>query len=77
MEDRECARTDIGRLMTLNEAAELLHVSYATVFRLVEAGELKAFRIKKIWRTSDVLCEEYISKQIKNQAIICKSTEAR
>lgn len=67
---------EIGHLMSLSEAAKYLHVSYATVFRLVTDGELKAFRIKKTWRTSDILCEEYVRRQIDDQALICQSTES-
>ncbi len=72
----ETDRDEIGNLISLSEAAKYLHVSYATAFRLVRDGELKAFRIKNIWRTSDVLCREYVRKQLDEQAVICHSTEA-
>ncbi len=75
MEQTAYKHEEIGQLLSLSEAAKYLHVSYATVFRLVQAGELPAFRISKVWRTSDVLCDEYIRKQICNQALICQSTE--
>lgn len=66
-----------GRVITLSEAGEILHASYATVLRLVTNGELKAFRIRNSWRTSIGVCERFIDEQFKRQAVICRSTEAR
>lgn len=66
-----------GRIITLSEAGEILHASYATVLRLVTNGELKAFRIRNSWRTSTTACERFIDEQFKRQAVICRSTEAR
>ncbi|MCH4184492.1 MAG: helix-turn-helix domain-containing protein [Eggerthellaceae bacterium] len=50
MDAKKTGPEEIGHLMSFSEAAKYLHVSYATVFRLVTDGELKAFRIKKNWR---------------------------
>ena len=33
-----------GKVITLHEAAELLHTSYSTLYRLVLDGEFPAFR---------------------------------
>lgn len=77
MEMKDASMKEIGKVMSLSEAAKYLHVSYTTVFRLVTDGELEAFRIKNIWRTSDLLCEEYVRKQLEAQAVICQSTEAK
>lgn len=68
---------EIGRIITLGEAAKILNVSRATVYRMAEEGELKAFRMRNIWRTSTTVCEEYIAEQFKKQALICQSTEKR
>ena len=46
----------VGRIITLQEAAEVLSVSCSTAFRLAESGELKAFRTRNSWRTSAVAC---------------------
>ena len=48
------------RVITLNEASRILSVSYNTTLRLVQSGELKAFRIRNAWRTSTTACENYI-----------------
>lgn len=68
---------DSGRIISLREAADLLGVSYTTVFRMVKDGELKAFRMRNVWRTSTTVCEDYIAEQFKKQALICQSTEKR
>lgn len=68
---------DSGRIISLREAADLLGVSYTTVFRMVKDGELKAFRMRNVWRTSTTVCEDYIAEQFKKQALICQSIEKR
>ena len=57
----------VGRIITLQEAAEILSVSYSTAFRLAESGGLKAFRIRNSWRTSTVACAQYIARQMRVQ----------
>lgn len=58
----------------LKEAAAYLHVSYSTVLRMVNSGELPAWQIKGCWRTSDVLCRRYVEEQVKKQALICRAS---
>lgn len=69
----------VGRIITLQEAAEILSVSYSTAFRLTESGELKAFRIRNSWRTSTVACAQYIDRQmrVQNDVIRYSDREAR
>ena len=57
----------VGRVITLQEAAEVLSVSCSTAFRLAESGELKAFRTRNSWRTSAVACAQYIARQMRVQ----------
>lgn len=57
----------VGRIITLQEAAEILSVSYSTAFRLAESGELKAFRTRNSWRTSTIACAQYIDRQMRTQ----------
>ena len=64
-----------GRVLTLYEAAERLKTSYTTVYRLVMDGELPAFRIRNSWRTSDVICDEYVNKMLRENASTCQSIE--
>ncbi|MBQ9043193.1 MAG: helix-turn-helix domain-containing protein [Eggerthellaceae bacterium] len=66
------------RLITLAEAAEILCVSYQTAARLARDGELKAFKVRRAWRTSTAICEEYIRERFRIQELECqrKKTEA-
>ncbi|MGI6535085.1 MAG: helix-turn-helix domain-containing protein [Eggerthellaceae bacterium] len=65
-----------ARIMTLQEAAEYLHTSYSTVYRLVTSGELDAFRLRNSWRTSSLACEAYVRHQFAEQAISCRPVAA-
>ena len=66
-----------AKILTLAEAAELLHTSYSTVYRLVTDGELDAFRLRNSWRTSTQACEAYVSRQFAEQATMrCTGGEA-
>jgi len=62
-----------ARTITLKEACAILCCSYSTVRRLAESGELKAFRIRGAWRTSNVACEEFIERQYADQRLISQS----
>lgn len=64
-----------GRIISLGEAAEILGASYPTVLRLATNGELKTFRIRRAWRTSEAACEAYVQKQLEIQATACQSVE--
>ena len=61
-----------ARIISLAEAAKILNVSYPTAVRLAKSGELKAFRIRSTWRTSNVVCDEFIRQQFKLQADRCE-----
>ena len=41
---------DMSQIMTLREVAEMLHVHYTTIYRLVHRGELPCFRVGSDWR---------------------------
>lgn len=64
-----------GRIISLVEAAEIIGTSYPTAVRLAKSGELKAFRIRKCWRTSELACAQYVSEQFEIQALACQSVE--
>ena len=66
-----------GRIISLYEAGEILGTSYPTAMRLGKSGELKAFRIRKTWRTSEAACEEFVRSQFDIQAMACQSVEVR
>lgn len=64
-----------ARVITLDEAAEMLCCSYSTALRLVTDGELRAFRVRGAWRTSTAACEEFIERGFEDQERISKSVE--
>lgn len=76
MEEKSEARTSSeGEILTLAQAAEYLNASLSTVLRLVNSGELRAFRIRKAWRTSSGACDEFVRRQFADQAVVCKSVD--
>ncbi|QUC04021.1 MAG: helix-turn-helix domain-containing protein [Coriobacteriaceae bacterium] len=76
MEEKSEARTSSeGEILTLAQAAEYLNASLSTVLRLVNSGELRAFRIRKAWRTSSGACDEFVKRQFADQAVVCKSVD--
>lgn len=70
-------RTEPARIMTLAEAAEYLHTSYSTVYRLVTDGQLDAFRLRNSWRTSTAACEAYVRRQFAEQSMSLRPGDAR
>ena len=51
-------------VLTLKELQELLHIGKNTALRLVQSGEIEAFRVRKQWR----VMRESVMKYIKRQA---------
>lgn len=47
-------------ILTLKELQELLHIGKNTALRLVQSGEIEAFRVGKQWRVSKESVEKYI-----------------
>lgn len=74
-EDARRALDAEGRIISLKEASNLIGASYQTTVRLAKDGELKAFRIRKTWRTSEAACQEFVRNQFKLQALACRSIE--
>jgi excisionase family DNA binding protein len=60
-EERRCIVP--GKIMTLEQVAEMLDVSERTVMREIEAGKLKAFRVGRSWRVRSEALDEYIRSQ--------------
>ena len=77
MNDNPSERAKDAKILTLAEAAEILHTSYSTVYRLVTDGELDAFRLRNSWRTSTAACDDYVNRQFAEQAIACRAADAR
>ena len=47
-------------VLTVSEVMDLLYIGKNTVYRLLQEGDLKGFRIGKSWRIPKVSLEEYI-----------------
>lgn len=71
-EENRAVADEQPRLISLAEAASILSVSYQTAVRLAKSGELKAFKIRRAWRTSTAVCEEYIQERYRVQALECQ-----
>jgi excisionase family DNA binding protein len=52
-----------GRLLTVNEVADLLRVSRMTVYRLIKEGQMKALRVGRSYRLREDDVDEYLSKR--------------
>lgn len=50
-------------ILTVADVMELLYVGKNTVYSLLHAGELRAFRIGKTWKIPKACLEEYILKK--------------
>ena len=71
---RDTAKSQ-ARIISLAEAAKIIGTSYPTAVRLAKSGELKAFRIRKTWRTSEAACRAFVRNQFEIQALECQSVE--
>lgn len=49
-------------ILTLKELQELLHIGKNTALRLVQSGEIEAFRVGKQWRVSQESVAKYIRR---------------
>ena len=47
-------------LITIDELCELLMIGRTTAYRLLRLGEIKAFKIGKVWKISKASVECYI-----------------
>ena len=49
-------------ILTLKELQELLHIGKNTALRLVQSGEIEAFKVGKQWRITQNSIRKYILK---------------
>lgn len=49
-------------VLTLKDLQELLHIGKNTALRLVQSGEIEAFRVGKQWRVSKESVAKYIRR---------------
>lgn len=52
-------------LLTVDEAAEALKVGKNNLYKLLESGQLKAYRNGRVWRIPRLSIERYILTQAK------------
>jgi excisionase family DNA binding protein len=50
-------------VLTMNEVCELLRIHRSTVYKLIKAGKIPAFRIGSDWRLSKDLILRWIAEQ--------------
>ena len=49
-------------ILTLKGLQELLHIGKNTALRLVQSGEIEAFRVGKQWRVSKESVAKYVQR---------------
>lgn len=56
-------QTEYIDLITIDELCELLMIGRTTAYHLLQYGELKAFKIGKVWKISKASVEAYIKQR--------------
>ena len=51
-------------ILTLKELQELLHIGKNTALKLVQSGEIEAFRVGKQWRVMKGSVAKYVRKML-------------
>lgn len=52
-----------GEIITVEELMKLLYIDKNTAYRLLSSGEIKAFRIGKVWKIPNDSVIEYILRK--------------
>ena len=55
---------ELNNILTVEELMELLNIGKNTAYSLLESGEIKAFRIGRMWKIPRKSVYEYINKKI-------------
>ena len=53
-------QSEYVELITIDELCELLMIGRTTAYRLLQYGEVKDFKIGKVWKISKASVESYI-----------------
>lgn len=56
-------REPISEYLTPREVMDLLYIGKNTLYKLLNSGELKGFRIGKQWRVSKSKLKEYVESR--------------
>ncbi len=60
------------QLLTLPEAAQLLHVSIRTVHRMIHKNDLPAFKVGGQWRLRQSQLEQWIQRRVESGSVAVK-----
>jgi excisionase family DNA binding protein len=63
MEDKAMGY-ELNEILTVDEMMELLNVGKNTAYQLLESGEVKAFRIGRLWKIPRKSVYEYIERKV-------------
>ena len=63
---------DGSSVLSLKEAAAMLGVSYSTVYRMVQDGQIEAYRIRTQYRIPRKACEKFVRDETKKLGYLCK-----
>ena len=55
---------ELNDILTVEELMELLNIGKNTAYALLEAGEIKAFRIGRMWKIPRKSVYDYINRKI-------------
>lgn len=53
-------QNDYNDMVTIDELCEMLAIGHNTAYRLLNAGEIKAFKIGRIWKIPREAVSEYV-----------------
>ncbi len=56
-------------ILDIHEAAKYLRISSTRLYKMVQAGEVPAFKVAGMWRFSFASLREWVAKKEKEQAI--------
>ncbi len=56
-------QTEYIDLITIDELCDLLMIGRTIAYKLLQSGELKAFKIGKVWKISRASVKQYIKER--------------
>jgi len=63
------------RLLTLSEAAQLLHVSIRTLHRMIQSGDLPALKVGGQWRLRESQLQHWVEHRENSAVDVKKRSE--
>ncbi|WP_196591322.1 helix-turn-helix domain-containing protein [Pectinatus frisingensis] len=55
---------EYGDLVTVEELCEMLSIGKNAAYKLLGSGDIKAFRIKRVWKIPKECVADYVSNNI-------------